>query len=431
MAAARLLRAEGVVVVAVDEKDTPALQQEAAALTELGCQVELGVASPPTGNFDGAIVSPGLRVDGPFLSAARARGIPLLCEMELGWRRFRGRTVAVTGSNGKSTVVRALADCLQAAGQPAIPCGNFGLPVSQAVMENPAADWLVIEVSSFQLETCVGFRPDIGLVLNVLPNHLDRHGSMEAYARLKARLFANQRDTDLALAPPEWRAPLREWSGGSGRWLEFGSAPPADYVYSAGQVHGRGDMTVAVTGSLLDNEVLGVHAAAVLGVATLAGVPPAAVGDVLKAMRPLPHRAEPVGEVAGVQYVNDSKATNVAALMAALRMQRRPVWLIAGGRAKETDFTAAGPLLHERVQGVFLIGEAAAAMAAAWRGIVPCEICGTLAAAVPAARQAARPGDVVLLAPAGTSYDQFKDFAERGAAFRQLVAAQNIAVENS
>jgi UDP-N-acetylmuramoylalanine--D-glutamate ligase len=181
---------------------------------------------------------------------------------------------------------------------------------------------------------------------------------------------------------------------------------------------------VGIAGALFDNEVLGANAAAVLGAATSAGVSPAVVGEVLPGIRPLPHRAEPVGEVDGVLYVNDSKATNVASLMASVRMQQRPVWLIAGGRPKETDFTAAVSVLRERVRGVFAIGEAAEAMVAAWGGAVPCENCGTLAAAVAAARRAARAGDVVLLAPAGTSYDQFKDFAERGDTFRRLVAAE-------
>jgi UDP-N-acetylmuramoylalanine--D-glutamate ligase len=424
VAAARLLRAEGVAVVAVDENAAPGGQHPAGALKELGCRVEWGVSRPPDGDFDVAVVSPGLRVDGPFLSAVRERGIPLLSEMELGWSRFRGRTVAVTGSNGKSTVVQTLADCLQAAGRGAIPCGNFGLPVSQAVVEHPAADWLVIEVSSFQLETCDAFRPDIGVLLNVLTNHLDRHGTMEVYARLKARMFANQRDSDVALTPLEWRERFREWSGGGGQWLTFGATPTADFGYSPGQLHRRGDVSVGIAGALFDNEVLGANAAAVLGAATSAGVSPAVVGEVLPGIRPLPHRAEPVGEVDGVLYVNDSKATNVASLMASVRMQQRPVWLIAGGRPKETDFTAAVSVLRERVRGVFAIGEAAEAMVAAWGGAVPCENCGTLAAAVAAARRAARAGDVVLLAPAGTSYDQFKDFAERGDTFRRLVAAE-------
>ena len=172
-----------------------------------------------------------------------------------------------------------------------------------------------------------------------------------------------------------------------------------------------------------DNEVLGPNAAALFGAACAAGIPPGAVEQALRRFEPLPHRAQPVGERNGVRYVNDSKATNLSAMMASLRMQDRPVWLIAGGRPKETDFSAAVPLLRARVKGVFLIGEAAAAMGAAWAGAVACEECGTLERAVDAARLAARPGDTVLLAPACTSYDQFRAYPERGEAFRKLAAS--------
>jgi UDP-N-acetylmuramoylalanine--D-glutamate ligase len=343
--------------------------------------------------------------------------------MELGWSRFRGRTVAVTGSNGKSSVVKALAECLEAAGLRAVPCGNYGLPVCQAVMDAP--DWLVIEVSSFQLETCAEFRPDIGVLMNLLPNHLDRHGTLEAYARMKARLFARQREGDVALTPPEWRERFQAWSGGRGRWQTFGAGAEVDFSYGAGRLAEPGGGGIGLDGSYFNNEVLGPNAAALFGAALAAGVSPATVQAALRDFAPLPHRAQPVGEFAGVRYVDDSKATNLSAMVASIRMQDRPVWLIAGGRPKETDFSGAVPVLRERVRGVFLIGEAAEAMAAAWGGAVPCERSGTLDRAVAAARGAARPGDVVLLAPACTSYDQFRAYAERGEAFRKLASEKD------
>ncbi len=421
VAAARLLRAEGAEVLAVDERDAPESRRTAAALEALGCAVALGVSAPPAGDFDGAVVSPGLPVDGAFLAEIRRRGIPLVSEMELGWSRFRGRSIAVTGSNGKSSVVKALAECLEAADRRAVPCGNYGLPVCQAVLDMPAADWLVIEASSFQLETCAEFRPDVAVLLNVLPNHLDRHGTLEAYARLKARTFARQRAGDVALVPPEWRERLEAWSGGRGRWQTFGAGADLDFAFAAHRIAARGGDGIRFAGSYFDNEVLGPNAAALYGAARAAGVPSGTIQTALDRFRPLPHRAEPVGEFGGVRYVNDSKATNLSALVASVRMQDRPVWLIAGGRPKETDFSAAAPVLRARVRGVFLIGEAAAAMAAAWGAAVPCEISGTLERAVAAARRAAAPGETVLLAPACTSYDQFRAYGERGDAFRQFV----------
>ena len=422
VAAARLLRAEGAAVLAVDERDVPESRRSAVALEALGCAVALGAAAPPAGNFDVAVVSPGLPAAGAFLSEVRRRGIPLLSEMELGWSRFRGRTIAVTGSNGKSSVVKALAECLEASGPRAVPCGNYGLPVCQAVLDAPDAAWLVIEASSFQLETCADFRPDVAVLMNVLPNHLDRHGTLEAYARLKARLFARQRAGDFALTPPEWRVRFREWSGGQGEWRTFGTEAACDFRFAPHRLAAGGAAGIDVAGAYFDNEVLGPNAAALYGAARAAGVPAETVAAALRAFRPLPHRAEPVGEYGGVRYVNDSKATNLSALIASVRMQDRPVWLIAGGRPKETDFSAALPVLKARVRGAFLIGEAAAAMAAAWRAAVPCEICGTLDRAVAAARRAAAPGETVLLAPACTSYDQFRAYGERGDAFRRLAA---------
>ena len=424
-AAARLLRAEGAEVLAVDERDTAESRKTSEALAALGCAVALGAKAPPDGAFDVAVVSPGLPFDGAFLSALRRRGLPLVSEMELGWSRFRGRTIAVTGSNGKSSVVKALAECLEASGQRAVPCGNYGLPVCQAVLDAPDAAWLVIEASSFQLETCAEFRPDVAVLMNVLPNHLDRHGTLETYARLKARMFARQREGDVALVPPEWRERFAAWSGGRGRWETFGADPGADFAYAPRRLAQRGGAGIDVAGSYFDNEVLGPNAAALCGAARAAGAPPEAIQRALRRFESLPHRAEPVGEFNGVRYVNDSKATNLSAMIASILMQDRPVWLIAGGRPKETDFSAAIPVLQARVRGVFLIGEAAAAMAAAWGAALPCEVCGTLERAVAAARRAARPGDAVLMAPACTSYDQFRAYGERGAAFRKFAAEKD------
>lgn len=422
LAAARLLCAEGLSVLVADERDTPQARRHRDLLEPLGCTVRLGTATPPEGRFGLAVVSPGLDVNAPFLSAVRRRGISLVSEMELGWSRFKGRTVAVTGSNGKSSVVKALADCFSAAGLSAVPCGNYGLPVCQAVWDAPDADWLVIEVSSFQLETCVDFRPDIGVLMNVLPNHLDRHGSMEVYAALKARLFARQREGDVALTPPEWKRPVQTASGGNGAWRTFGATESADVHYAPGRLMNQGGVDLSISGSYFDNEVLGANAAALLGAAQAAGVASETIQSALCGFDPLPHRAQPVGEHRGVLYVDDSKATNLSAMMASIRMQPHPVWLIAGGRPKETDFSAAIPLLKEKVKGALLVGEAAAAMAEAWGEVIPCQRCGTLDCAVETAREQAIPQDVILLAPACTSYDQFPSYIQRGEAFQKFVS---------
>jgi len=423
LAAARLLRAEGYSVIAVDERDTPQTSLHRDRLTALGCTVHLGVTAPPAGEFDLALVSPGLDVNAPFLSAVRRRRIPLISEMELGWSRFKGRTIAVTGSNGKSSVVKALADCFGVEGIRAVPCGNYGLPVCQAVQETPEAQWLVIEVSSFQLETCVDFCPNIGVLMNVLPNHLDRHGSMEAYTRLKARLFTCQRAGDVALTPPEWRETFQQESGGVGTWLTFGDTPDVDIQYRSGCLHQKTESSLSIDGSYFDNEVLGSNAAALVGAAMAAGLSPESIQPAIKCFEPLPHRAQLVAEIEGVLFIDDSKATNLSAMIASIRMQKHPVWLIAGGRPKETDFSAAIPLLQEKkVKGILLVGEAASAMEAAWAGTVSCHSCETLERAVEKARELAVPSDVVLLAPACTSYDQFPSYIKRGEMFQKFIS---------
>jgi len=422
LAAARLLRSEGRSVVAVDEQNTPQTNRHRDLLTALGCTVHLGVTAPPEDEFDFAVVSPGLDVNAPFLSAVRRSGIPLISELELGWSRFNGRTLAVTGSNGKSSVVKALAECFEAEGIRAVPCGNYGLPVCQAVQETPEAQWLVIEVSSFQLETCVEFRPDIGLLVNLLPNHLDRHGSMATYAALKARLFARQGKEDVALAPSGWMEGVPGRAAGKGHWMSFGADAAAEYRYEPGRLIEQGGGELLIAGSYFDNEVLGPNAAGLAGAAWAAGLSVETIQVALCRFEPLPHRAQRVVESEGILFIDDSKATNLSAMMASIRMQHRPIWLIAGGRPKEHDFSPALRLLKERVKGVLLVGEAASGMKAAWETTVPCYACGTIERAVEKARELAQQGDVVLLAPACTSYDQFVSYIKRGEAFQQFVS---------
>jgi UDP-N-acetylmuramoylalanine--D-glutamate ligase len=420
-AAIRLLRSKGIDILAVDENDGPEVREGAEWARSLGCEVGLGGTIPLTGWFDAAILSPGIPLDAPYLAGVRRRRIPLVPELELGWGHAGLATVAVTGSNGKSSVVKALAAGFQAAGQRAVPCGNYGVPVCDAAMEPAGAGWLVIEASSFQLESCTKLHPEVAVLLNVLPNHLDRHGDFEAYAHIKARIFARQRRGDAALVPPEWLERMRAWSGGRGDWKTFGTGPDVEYAYAPGRIREKSGEEIDIAGSYFDNEVLGPNAAALYGAARAAGIPPEAIRAALAGFEPLPHRARIIAERDGVRYVDDSKATNLSAMAASIRMQDRPVRLIAGGRPKETDFAAALPVLRERVREVFLIGEAAGAMASAWRDAAPCTVCGTLGPAVEAARRAARPGETVLLAPACTSYDQFRSFAERGEAFRKFV----------
>ncbi|MCC7299599.1 MAG: UDP-N-acetylmuramoyl-L-alanine--D-glutamate ligase, partial [Verrucomicrobia bacterium] len=283
-----------------------------------------------------------------------------------------------------------------------------------AVMLPEVPDWLVIEVSSFQLETVQDFRPDIGLLLNVLPNHLDRHGSMDVYRNMKLRLFENMQTSDVAIIPFKMGPGIEKKT--SNTWKTFGPEQGADFFYRNGMVG-----PIDLNGTLFSNEILGVAGAAVSAVCAACGVPSAAVEAAARDFEPLPHRTALVAEIGGVKYVDDSKATNLVAMCAAVKMCSGKVHLIAGGRAKESDFSLAKDLLAQRVSQLYLIGEASGAMQAAWSDVVRCNSCGTLDAAVKAAQKQAKPGEVVLLSPACTSFDQFRDFNERGDCFAAAV----------
>ena len=395
-AAEALLRSEGTTVLTVCQELTPDYDFD-----ELHFEPEV------------AVLSPGFALTHPWVQQLVERGVPLLSELELGWSRRHCPVIAVTGSNGKSSVVKWLVDALSLAGYSAVPCGNYGFPVSAAVHLPEVPDWLVAEVSSFQLESVQKFHPQVGVLLNVLPNHLDRHGDMETYRSLKLRLFARMRESAAAVVPFGLFQTLEnELSNGSGLWKTFGTEAGADFRFADGRV---GDYDLR--GTYFDNEVLGAAAAAVVAVWDSCGLPPEILEQSARDFQPLPHRMQTVAEMDGVRYIDDSKATNLAGMCAALRMCSGKVHLIVGGRAKEHDLSFAKDLLAQREPRLYLIGEACDAMQMAWNDCVECVVCGTLERAVASARESAEPGDTVLLSPACTSFDQFGSFGERGKAF--------------
>jgi UDP-N-acetylmuramoylalanine--D-glutamate ligase len=424
-AAAELLAAEGWSVTALDAADGEALRRRAAALSASGVDCRLGAQGRDAlpRDLDLAVASPGVPADSPWVRQLHADRCPVVSELELGWsRRGPAQTIAVTGTNGKSTAVKWLTETIRCGRQRVAAAGNYGPPVSAVVRARPALDWLVLEVSSFQLETVRDFRADIAILLNLQPNHLDRHGSLEEYARIKARIFRRSKPGDLCLVIREELERMRDYSGGAGRWYTFGDAPDADYRFEGGIVRHSGRDVMTVAGTYFDNPILGRAAAAVAAATESIGLSPGCAVTAARQFEPLPHRLQTVATIDGVRYVDDSKATSLAALMAALRMSGSRIRLIAGGRPKEHDFTPARELLTERVRKVYLLGEASGAMSAAWSDAVPCESCGTLDRALDAARAEAEPGDTVLLSPACASFDQFSGYAERGERFQQAVA---------
>jgi len=402
-AAARLLQSEG--------SDVHLFSAETEPLTAAALR-----AFKP----DVAVVSPGFCLMHPWLELCRKYGVPLTAELELGWSRFRGRTLAVTGSNGKSTVVKWLAESLRQAGYRAEPAGNYGLPASAAVLDDPSLDWLVLEVSSFQLETVREFRAEGVVLLNLLPNHLDRHGTMEAYLQLKCRIFEKAREGDVLLYPEELADRIAPGLRQSGR--SFGMGQKADWRFEEGAVFYRGRKRADFGGTTFDNPVTGPAAAAGCALLHGCGIPLVAAQRAAREFQPLEHRMQKMFAIRGVEFINDSKATNLAALCAAVRRVGKPVHLIAGGRAKEQDFISAKEVLEQSGVKVYLIGESAESMFSAWSESVSCRCCGILEEAVQAAWRAARSGEVVMLAPGCASFDQFDSFEERGRCFSRLAA---------
>ncbi len=421
LAAARLLLAEGRCVTVLESGDSAALRACAEMLRAEGARVALGWSCPLNGVFDIAVVSPGVPPKSELFRTVEACGIPLISELELGWSRLRAPVLAVTGSNGKSTAVKWLSEILLDAGKTVVIGGNYGRPVSDIAMEKTDFDWILLEVSSFQLATVREFRPDIGILLNMLPNHLDWHGDMSAYRDAKMRLFENIFPDDLCILPFE----MVSKTGVRQKLLStFGVSADADWQFKDGAVWknegGVAHLAVNLRGSYFDNEIFGVSAAAITAAVKACGVDSRHIENAARLFEPLPHRMQRVAEIDGVVFVNDSKATNLAALEAALRMTGSSLRLIAGGRAKESDFVAVCEALSG-VRAVYLIGEAMDAMSRAWSEVINCIDCTTLSVAVERAWNDAVRGETILLAPGCASFDQFVSFEERGDFFIQLI----------
>ncbi len=346
----------------------------------------------------------------------------------------RAPILAVTGTNGKSTTVELLGAIGRSAGKRTEVLGNIGTALSERAEEVPEDGWLVVEVSSFQLELCTRFRPQVGVILNVTPDHLDRHGSMERYAEIKARLFAFQTERDVRVQPlaDARLARLLEPMRSAPVW--FGSADPTgDGVWEEKGIlqfrfRGREGMILRREDALLRGPHNTENICAAAGAALAAGVSERIVARTLKEFRGLPHRLTQVAEIEGVRYVNDSKATNVDAMKRALESFEEPITLIAGGRDKDGDFEAIASLVHERVRHAVYVGEATSKLERAWSQ-VPSTRAKTLEEAVAMARSHATPGGVVLLSPGCASFDMFRNFEERGARFEAAVMELKRSVE--
>ena len=442
IAAAELLASRGADVILTDLR--PALEPEHdIKLREAGVQLELGGHRADTlRGADLIVLSPGVSPTQPDVAAARAADIPVIGELELASRWLRGRIIAVTGTKGKSTTTTLIGRMLEAAGMQVLVGGNIGVPLSGQVARSTPDIVHVVEASSFQLEMTEQFRPDIAVLLNFSPDHLDRHATVEEYAEAKQRIFANQREQDWAVINVDDPEAVRLASVARAKKVSISREGSLEGVLREGVVI-SGD-TIVHRGSdgqewpllpLSSVHLLGRHlltdVLAAAAVAEILGAAPAAMRGAVEGFTGLEHALEPVRTIAGVQFVNDSKATNVEAAERSIESFDRDLAVIIGGRYKGGDFGRLREPLRARGAMVVAIGEAKPQLREALGDTIAIRDAATMSEAVRLGFASVRPGGTVLLAPACSSFDMFRDYADRGRQFKDAVAALAAEVERT
>jgi UDP-N-acetylmuramoylalanine--D-glutamate ligase len=433
LAAALFLRKRGAHVTVSDVRSAEALAKEIPALLEEGIAVEAGGHGLLTfRRQDLIVVSPGVPLNTPEIVQVKSFGLPVIGEVELAARYLKGKVLAITGSNGKTTTTSLCGEILAAGGLKVAVGGNIGLPVIALVEDSQENGWSVLEVSSFQLETTEKFRPEIAVILNVTPDHLDRHITFANYIAAKERIFVRQTPEDALVL--NWDDPVTRDSSkrAPSRVFWFSRTQPVErgaYLHGGEIVFkasaGAAPESIArVAGISLKGEHNVENVLAAVCASRLAGVAPAAIRSAIESFHAVEHRLEFVATVNAVDYYNDSKATNVDAAAKAISSFAGGVHLILGGKDKNSDYTQLSGLLRERVKAVYTIGSAAEKIEGHIRGDVPIVSAVTLDQAVAKAAEAAMPGEVVLLAPACSSFDQFENYEQRGRVFKELVMAR-------
>jgi UDP-N-acetylmuramoylalanine--D-glutamate ligase len=427
VASALFMKERGARVTVSDAKPEEQLRNEIPVLLDHGIAVETGGHGERTfRGQDLIVVSPGVPVDAPLLEQARAVGEPVIGEIELAAQFFHGPIVAITGSNGKTTTTSLAGEILTCGGLPTLVGGNIGTPAISLVSRANPKTWIVLEVSSFQLETIATFRPNIAVILNVTPDHLDRHRTFQAYVDAKARIFENQQSTDFAVLNKDdttcealadrvwanlfWFSRKREVKQGA--WVHDGRIwfrdSSSQEIMLVSEIPLKGAHNV-------ENVLAGVC------IGLLAGAKPDEVRQAIRNFKAVEHRLEFVAKIRGVDYYNDSKATNVDATIKALESFPANIHLILGGKDKGSDYTVLNDLLRQRVKRVYTIGAAASKIESQIRNSTEIEHAETLEKAVQLASKNAKPNDVVLLAPACASFDQFENYEHRGRIFKETV----------
>ncbi len=428
-AACELLRRNGARVVAVDSDNNQDLREDASQLRPLGVEVALGVTSLPQRNFSLAVLSPAVPASTPLVQAVRHNHVPVIGELELGFQQANCLSVAVAGTNGKGSTAELIERILSHNDRKTLLSGHRARPLCSVVEQTKELDFLVLQVSAFQLEVTQFFRPSVAVMMNLTPAHFDRYTSVSDYVRANARIFRNQQGFDWAIVQSDALARLRE--------LDL-PVPAKTITFSATEANAdiyldRGLLLSRLpnwSGPLLDMDhcqIRGPHNAenlmAALAVGHVLRLPLERMVDAVKTYSAGPNRFELVAEINGVQFINDSKATNLDAMQKAL-MASRPgpggepnIWLIAGGKDQGLDFHDAGPLVSKRVKQAFLLGEASEKIRSAWGLFIPCTVLNSLVEAVTEAARRAVSGDVILFSPGRPNGDSYRSCQERGEIF--------------
>jgi UDP-N-acetylmuramoylalanine--D-glutamate ligase len=434
-AVTEVLRSRGAEVYAIDEKPRAEIAETIARIEAIGARYVAPEDLGGMAQLNCAVLSPGVPLNGPLVRRIQALDVPVYSEIEVAYRLSHAAIIAVTGTKGKSTTASLTGHLLKSAGKDARVGGNIGNPLILEAVDAPAGTWVVAEVSSFQLESIRSFHPRVSVILNISADHLDRYHSMDEYVEAKYRIFANQNehDTFVANLDDETLAPLH-WHSGEARvrarqmWFTLGdnSRHATMYLRDGALTYSpvTGDPRPVQIANRSDIPLAGLHNVQNVMAASLAalaaGVEPQSLREGIRSFNPMSHRMQPIGEVDGVLYVDDSKATNPGAVIAALRSYDKPIVLIAGGKPKNTDFTELGRIVDERARALVVIGEAADEIAAhVYR--TPIERAASMEDAVRAAQRLAQRGDVVLLSPACASFDMFESAEDRGQRFTDAV----------
>jgi UDP-N-acetylmuramoylalanine--D-glutamate ligase len=427
VATALFCAARGARITATDTRTEKEFGDTVAALQRAGVTLELGGHRQELILDEDLIIpSPGVPGDAPLLKFARSKGVTTWSEIELAYRFLKGRLIGITGSNGKTTTTSLIEHILRSAGLPTILAGNIGTPLISCVEKSNDKTITVAELSSFQLELIEKFRPSISVFLNLTPDHLDRHHTLEGYGAAKARIFENQTESDSAVlnaddpgtTPYAPTKPQLYWFSRKQRVAQGAFVKESEILF-------RREGADEVILKLADIPLAGAHnvenVLAAVAAARLSGVEPAAIAKGVRSFAGVEHRLEFVAEIGGVRFYNDSKATNVDATLKALDAFPGRILIILGGKDKGSDYTVLQAPLREKAILALLIGAAAGKIEKQIAGSVAIEQAGTLERAVETAAHAARAGDVVLLAPACASFDQFQNYEHRGSVFKELV----------